>query len=215
MYIAVVLTCPCLYNFMQMISNFSISPNGRYVVAVMDNGNINVYSVPALSQHFTKVFCTVPCVYCRPIKIREFLQRRRQRQRQRERQTAVGLLSNTTSLHVHHAFLYISLPFLHDYDAKMPKFSFYGGRKEATTKLFFLFLNWRADPKKSTPAKFAYIRHFQQIGLNATNFEKMLIRFKSDVFTAVAIVNAETPYYCMLLLDAYCRPTCIPCAFVT
>ena len=86
MYIAVVLTCPCLYNFMQMISNFSISPNGRYVAAVMDNGNINVYSVPALSQHFTKVFCTVPCVYCRPVKIREFLQRRRRRQRQRERQ---------------------------------------------------------------------------------------------------------------------------------
>jgi len=39
----------------QMISNFSISSNGRYVAAVMDNGNINVYSVPALSQNFTKV----------------------------------------------------------------------------------------------------------------------------------------------------------------
>ena len=60
MYIAVVLKCPFLYNFMQMISNFSISPNGRYVAAVMDNGNINAYSVPALSQHFTKVICTVP-----------------------------------------------------------------------------------------------------------------------------------------------------------
>ena len=141
MYTAVVLKCPRLYNVMQMISNFSISPNGRYVAAVMDNGNINVYSVPALSQHFTKVFCTVPCVYCRPIKIREFLQRRRRRQRQwqRERQTAIGLLSKTTSLHVHHAFLYISLPFLHDYDAKMPKFTFYGGRKQATTKPSFNF----------------------------------------------------------------------------
>ena len=137
MYIAVVLTCSCLYNFMQMISNFSISPNGRYVAAVMDNGNINVYSVPALSQHFTKVICTVPCVYCRPINIMEFLQRRRQRQR--ERQTAVGLLSKATSLHAHQAFLYISLPFLHDYDAKMPKFTFYGGRKQATTKLSFSF----------------------------------------------------------------------------
>ena len=84
MYIAVVLKCPFLYNFMQMISNFSISPNGRYVAAVMDNGNINVYSVPALSQHFTKVICTEPCVYSRPITIREFLQRRRQRQRERQ-----------------------------------------------------------------------------------------------------------------------------------
>ena len=87
MCIAVVLKCPYLYNVMQMISNFSISPNGRYVAAVMDNGNINVYSVPALSQHFTKVICTMPYVYCRPIKIREFLQRRRRRQQQqRERQ---------------------------------------------------------------------------------------------------------------------------------
>ena len=39
-----------------MINNFSISSNGRYVAAVMDNGNINVYSVPAISQHFSKVY---------------------------------------------------------------------------------------------------------------------------------------------------------------
>ena len=31
---------------------------------------------------------------------------------------AIGLLSKTTSLHVHHAFLYISLPLLYDYDVK-------------------------------------------------------------------------------------------------
>ncbi|XP_015780139.1 PREDICTED: TBC1 domain family member 31-like [Acropora digitifera] len=38
----------------KMINNFSISSNGRYVAAVMDNGNINIYSVPALSQRFSK-----------------------------------------------------------------------------------------------------------------------------------------------------------------
>ena len=52
---------------------------------------------------------------------------------------AIGLLSKTTSLHVHHAFLYISLPLLHDYDVKMPSFTFYGGRKQATTKFSFSF----------------------------------------------------------------------------
>ena len=41
---------------------------------------------------------------------------------------AMGLLSKTTSLHVHHTFLYISLPLLHDYDVKMPSFTFYGER---------------------------------------------------------------------------------------
>ena len=30
----------------------------------------------------------------------------------------------TTTLHVHHAFLYISLPSLHDYNVKVPKFTF-------------------------------------------------------------------------------------------
>ena len=31
---------------------------------------------------------------------------------------AIGLMSKTTTLHVHHAFLYISLPSLHNYDVK-------------------------------------------------------------------------------------------------
>ena len=50
---------------------------------------------------------------------------------------AVGLLRKTTTLHVHHAFLYISLPSLHGYDVKMPNCKFYRGRKQATTNLFF------------------------------------------------------------------------------
>ena len=52
---------------------------------------------------------------------------------------AIGLLSKTTSEHVHHDFLYISLPLLHDYDVKMPNFTFYGGRKQTTTKFSFSF----------------------------------------------------------------------------
>ena len=51
---------------------------------------------------------------------------------------AIGLLRKTTTLHVHHDFLYISLLSLHDYDVKMPNYKFYvQGRKQATTKLFF------------------------------------------------------------------------------
>ena len=51
----------------------------------------------------------------------------------------IGLISKTTTLHVHDTFLYISFPFLHDYDVKMPKFTFYGGRKQATMKFYFSF----------------------------------------------------------------------------
>ena len=46
----------------------------------------------------------------------------------------IGLISKTTILHVHHAFLYISLPSLHDYDVKMPNYTMYRGLTQATTK---------------------------------------------------------------------------------
>ena len=35
---------------------------------------------------------------------------------------AIGLLRKTTTLHVHHAFLYTSSPSLHDYDVKIESF---------------------------------------------------------------------------------------------
>ena len=65
--------------------------------------------------------------------------------------------------------MYISLPSLHDYDVK---------------------INLSAVLKKSTPGKFAYTYHFQQIRINATKIEKSGIHFKTDVFAAVAVVDA-------------------------
>ena len=61
---------------------------------------------------------------------------------------AIGLLRKTTTLHVHHAFLYISLPSLHDYDVKMPNCKFYGGRKQATTNLFFSLSKLECGPQE-------------------------------------------------------------------
>ena len=52
---------------------------------------------------------------------RKLKQRRRRRQRERQKNPA-GLDWQITTLHVHHAFLYISLPSLHDYDVKVPNF---------------------------------------------------------------------------------------------
>ena len=101
---------------------------------------------------------------------------------------AMGLLRKTTTLHVHHAFLYISSPSLHDYDVKLPNCKFYGGREQATPNLFL-----SAVFKKSTPGKFAYNCHFQQIGINATKIEKTRIHFKTDAFAAVAVVDAKAP----------------------
>ena len=47
---------------------------------------------------------------------------------------AIGLINKTTILHVHYAFLHISLPSLHDYDVKMNNFPMYRGSTQATTK---------------------------------------------------------------------------------
>ena len=52
---------------------------------------------------------------------------------------AIGLDWQTTTLHVHHAFLYISLPSLHDYDVELLNFTFYGGREHKTTTFYFFF----------------------------------------------------------------------------
>ena len=60
------------------------------------------------------------------------------RRRQRERQKGNRLNSETRTLHVYHAFLYISFPLLQDYDGKIPNFTFYGGRKQATVSFLSL-----------------------------------------------------------------------------
>ena len=46
-------------------------------------------------------------------------------------------IGKTTALHVHHAFLYISLPSQHDYVVKIPNFTFCGGREHKTRTFFF------------------------------------------------------------------------------
>ena len=70
--------------------------------------------------------------------IRDFKIQRRGRQREREKKNK-RFYKQTTTLHVHHAFLYISFLFLHDFDVKMPNFAFYGECKQATTKFYFSF----------------------------------------------------------------------------
>ena len=45
--------------------------------------------------------------------------------------------------------------------------------------------------KKSIPGKFAYIFHFQQIGINPTEIEKTGIDFKKDVFFFFFFVDAK------------------------
>ena len=104
---------------------------------------------------------------------------------------AISLLRKTTTLHVYHAFFgtflrrhcttttwhYLTWRFMEDVKKRR--------------RIFLLFLNFSAVPKKSTPGKFAYIWQFQQIGINATKFEKTRIHFKINVFTTLVVGDAK------------------------
>ena len=50
----------------------------------------------------------------------------------------IKVLVLTLTYHVHHAFLYISLSSLHDYDLKQPNFTFYGGREHKITNIWHI-----------------------------------------------------------------------------
>ena len=104
---------------------------------------------------------------------------------------AIGLLSKNTTLHVHHAFLYISLPSLHDYDVKMPNFTFFGGHKRL--RIFLCLSKLVYSLQETNSRTFAYIWHFQKFGLTTKKIEKTRIHFNSDVFYAVVVVDAKTP----------------------
>lgn len=74
-------TCKLLFaigSHEEGISTAAISPNGRYIASVMENGSVNLYSVQALTQEANKVQCftfliaavnpikgdTCPCNFC-------------------------------------------------------------------------------------------------------------------------------------------------------
>ena len=59
---------------------------------------------------------------------------------------AIGLMSKTTTLHVHHTFLCISFLSLHNYDVKWPNFKFTWERERQGNKFYHLCLNSGAVP---------------------------------------------------------------------
>ena len=60
-------TCKLLFHIGShddAITTATVSPNGRHVVAIMDNGSINVYSVQSLAQKINRVMvCVWVCLF--------------------------------------------------------------------------------------------------------------------------------------------------------
>ena len=97
---------------------------------------------------------------------RDFKIQRRGRRRERQKKKTIGLMSKTTTLHVHYTFLYISWAALHDYDVRIPNFAFYGVHKQAKTKFCFSLCTWIWSLLHSTPGGFAYIWKGTCVGRN-------------------------------------------------
>ena len=114
------------------------------------------------------------------------------------RSKTICLISKTTTSHVHHTFLYISFPFLHDYDVKMPNFAFYGGRKQATTKFYFSFWAWiwslEIQLQEGSP---------KWVGMIAIKTERTQIHFLSDVLVVVASLDLKVPKNSRHQLDGW------------
>ena len=89
-----------------------------------------------------------PLLGTRRTAIRELKQRRRRRQRKLQKSNMFWI-RKTTTLHVHHSFLYISLPSLHDYDVKRPNLTFCVQR-ELKVATFIIFCQLRNRPLEFT-----------------------------------------------------------------
>ena len=70
--------------------------------------------------------------------IMDFKIQRRGRQRERQKNNRFKKQNNNFASAIT-PFLYISFPLMHDCGVKMPNFSFFKGRNEATTKLYSSF----------------------------------------------------------------------------
>ena len=92
--------------------------------------------------------------------------------RSRSKKFAITSQGKTTTLHKHHAFLYISLSSTARLPVKMPNFTFCDGRKQAMTN-FILFMNLDMFNRNSAPEEFAWIGQGKRVGIITIETEKM------------------------------------------
>ena len=80
------------------------------------------------------------------LNIRDLTKPRQRRKREHQKAISLNERNNdSATLHVHHAFLYVSLPSLQNYDVKWPNFKF----------------TWeRERPRKETSRKIGYVTRF-------------------------------------------------------
>ena len=114
----------------------------------------------------------------------------------------IGLISKTTTLHVHHTFW----TFLcRHYTTKTWKclLSRFMENVNKRRRNFFSLSKLESGPQEINSKEIRPHSTFSvPIGISATKFEKTRIHFKSDFFAAVAVVDAKAPY---LIFGALCH----------
>ena len=75
---------------------------------------------------------------------RELKQQQRWRQQERQKSNWFRMAKQQLCTCMHHAFLYISLPWLHDYNVKVPNFTFCRGRERGQRLYFSLPELWNS-----------------------------------------------------------------------
>ena len=94
---------------------------------------------------------------------------------------------------MHHTFLYISFPFLPDYDVKMPNFAFMGDINKQQRNFVSLSELGSTVIWNSASGGFVYIWWSKWVRIIAMKTEKTQIHFLSDVLVAVVSLNLEVP----------------------
>ena len=102
-------------------------------------------------------------------------------------------MSKTTTLHVQHAFLCISLLSLHNYDVKWPDFKFIWVRERQADKFYHLCLNSGAVPSFHLQRKFPFffLSNWATWDNGEKKSERMRSLFFRDVFMDVAVGSRE------------------------
>ena len=124
---------------------------GKIELVIRESGNEGSDAFYARSHHPS--LALLACLACSrvPQSLLRLEKYRAPYETIRQRQKAISLDSKTTTLHVHHAFLCISLPSLHDYDVKWPNFNFFFlARERQGDKFYHLCLNSAWPPLLSS-----------------------------------------------------------------
>ena len=82
-----------------------------------------------------------------------------------------------------------------DYDVKVPNFTILEGSEYRTAPFFFSFPELRYSLLEFNSRKFSSILRILRDRISSFKFKAAQIHFLSDVFVAVAVVDALAPYF--------------------